>query len=153
MTRRASGQGTARHVAAFVDHNEKRMDAVKALDVRAANRHFPSAAHFAESLSERPDGRRAMEQLLLHPVMHVRLSAAEHVLKWNPSGAIARLGQLIHADLSAVTSPDERLDIRDRAKSALYSHFNIRSFNRNDLVEPLKAFGVDLPYTDHAAWR
>jgi len=35
----------------------------------------------------------------------------------------------------------------------LYKYFNMRSYDRNELIEPLRAYGVDLPYFDHEKWQ
>lgn len=137
----------------FVEQQEKRMAAIRNLDVPAANRHHMRAAVVAEALSSTPAGRAALEKLHGHPILHIRLSAAENAMKWAPDEVIPFLGNLLDADLSFIESPDERLDIRDRAKGMLYKHFDIRSWDRNDLIEPLRAYGVELSYRDRSKWQ
>jgi hypothetical protein len=74
-------------------------------------------------------------------------------MEWAPRKAIPVLGWLLDADLEAISSVDERLDIRINTKDLLYKYFDIRSSDRNDLIEPLKEYGVELSYRDHAKWR
>lgn len=139
----------------FIAQTQLRMAAVCRLDPAAANRHLAKAKAAAETLAATPEGRAEIEKLLAHPVVHIRLSAAEEMADWAPETAIPIFGRLLDADLIAmgVGSPDERLDIRDRAKSWLYRYFDVRSWNRNDLIEPLKAYGVELTYRDHSKWQ
>jgi hypothetical protein len=137
----------------FVDEENRRMDAVKRQDVPAANHHFAKGETAAQLLESNANGRRAMEELMHHPLLHIRLSAAEHVLSWDPTITIPFLGRLLDMELLEIVSVDEKLDIRTRAKDALYRFFGIESSNRNDLIEPLRAYGVELPWRDHARWQ
>ncbi len=35
----------------------------------------------------------------------------------------------------------------------LIRYFNIKTFDHNDLIAPLAAYGIDLPWRDHGAWQ
>jgi hypothetical protein len=137
----------------FFKYEELRMQAVRRLDVPAANRYLLRVSAASKALAATPDGRDELEKLLSHPTEYIRLSAAGTIMRWAPEKAIPIFGQLLVDHLSAITSVDERLDIRITAKDWLYRHFNIRSFDRNDLIEPLKAYGIDLPHRDHKVWQ
>jgi hypothetical protein len=67
------------------------------------------------------------------------------VCAWSPEKAIPVLGRLLVEDLGAESSAHERGDIRLGAKEMLYRHFGIDDFDRNRLIEPLRAYGIDLP--------
>ena len=152
MTRKTSDM-IDENLSLFLRHLRMRMEALNKLDIPASNRHFLKAEEKAALLIASNAGRQAVEKLLQHPTVHIRLSAAEHVINWAPQTVIPLLGQLLDADLSAIGSADERLDIRVRTKDALYAHFHIRSSDRNDLIEPLRAYGVHLPYRDYSKWQ
>ena len=63
------------------------------------------------------------------------------------------LGRLLVEQFELELSPQERVELRISAKEALYRHFGINDFDQNKLIEPLRAYGVDLPYRDHGAWQ
>lgn len=153
MIRKISDTTISEKVAAFLTYSVRQVEAVRIDDVPAANRHFLKAAAAAETLAASPEGRLALEKLLEHPTLYVQVGAAEYVRRWNPDRVIPFFGRLLDADLSSIASVDERLEIRIRAGDALYKHFGIRSWDRNDLIEPLKAYGVDLAYWDHSKWQ
>lgn len=146
MIRQTSDLSTEALCSAWVEQLELRMSAVRAIDVPKANRHHRKAAQLAKALASTLEGRAAIQRLLSHPKLHIQLSAAELMMGWNPDGVIPRLGKMLDQDLSDLDSPDERIDIRDRAKGQLYNHFNIRSSDRNDLIKPLAMYGVHLSY-------
>jgi hypothetical protein len=98
-------------------------------------------------------GKDALEALIYSPRPYVRLRAGQWVLKWNPRIAIPVLAQIMIEDFRQNLSVDERLELRASAKETLYGHFGIRSFDRNDLIKPLQAYGVALPYRDHDQWQ
>ena len=93
-----------------------------------------------------------IENLMRDADPYLRLRAAGSVMSWMPEAAIQVFGKLLVDDLSYL-SPDESLDIHHESKGWLYKHFNIRSFDQNDLIEPLKAYGVELPFQDHTKWQ
>jgi hypothetical protein len=138
---------------AFLDCEELRMQAVRRLDVPAANKYCLKAAAAAEALSKTAEGRAEIEKLLGHATLYVRVRAAEAVMDWAPDKAIPVFGSMLDADLSSIPSVDERLDIRVISGDWLYKYFDIRSSDRNDLIEPLKEYGVELSYRDHTRWQ
>lgn len=137
----------------FLDHVQRRLDAVRAADAPRANREHLKAAATASELRSTREGRTALEDLLSHFNANVRLSAAEQVIQWAPDAAVPVIGHLLADGLTHITSGDERLDIRVRAKDILYIHFGIRTFDRNDLIEPLRRYGIDLEFREHDRWR
>ncbi|TKT81273.1 hypothetical protein [Aquamicrobium sp. LC103] len=153
MARRISSLSTDELIAVYIDHLELRMEAVCNLYVGGANRHFLKAHRARDKLVATAEGRSALEGLLSHPTLHVRVSAAAAVMTWDAERVIPFLGGLLDADLSAIPSVDERLEIRITAMDLLYMHFDVRSSDRNDLIEPLRAYGVELSYRDHSLWQ
>jgi hypothetical protein len=109
----------------FVRHRELRMDAVRRLDVPAANRHFLAAAAAAESLARTVAGRSALERLLDHPTVHLRVAAGSYVIDWAPAEVVPLFGRLLDADLSSIESPAERSEIRLDAMEWLYKHLGV----------------------------
>lgn len=134
-------------------YQELYRQAVRRTDVPAANRHTQKVSAVASALAATPKEQEILESLLRHPTPYMRLRAAYRVLQWSPEMAIPVLGRLMFEDLGEDSSVDERIDIHTDAKEILYMHFNIRSFDRNDLIGPLKAYGVDLPYRDYSEWQ
>ncbi|GLS32970.1 hypothetical protein GCM10007937_46800 [Mesorhizobium albiziae] len=70
--------------------------------------------------------------------------AAGQVMAWAPDKAIPVLGKLVVEWLRK----DPRkgyVAVRTEAKARLYDHFGIKDFDQNKLIEPLKAFGINLP--------
>ncbi|WP_011580268.1 MULTISPECIES: hypothetical protein [Chelativorans] len=154
MTRQNFSISVSDLLERFHKHQELYRLAVRRQDVPTANRHILKASEYLNALAAlNPAGRETIETLLTHPDAYLRLRAAGSVLSWSPEKAIPVLGRLLFEDLGPTRSPDERLDIRTEAKGWLYKHFGIRSFDRNDLIEPLRAYGVELPYRDHAKWQ
>lgn len=134
-----------------INQNMHRL-AVRRDDIRAVNRHIERVWGVLDALAETAEGRSGLERLLAHPDAYTRLRAAEAVMAWAPEAAIPVLGRLLFEDLGPESSAAERIDIRTAAKDTLYDHFDITSWDRNDLIEPLKAYGVDLPYRDRSKW-
>ena len=137
----------------FVKYRQLRMAAVRRLDIRAANRHVFLASAAAADLVATPQGRSAVEGLLSHPDIHLRVDAGMLIIDWAPEKVVPLFGQLLDADLSAIGSREERLEIKLDAAEWLYRHFGIRNGDRNALIEPLKAYGVALAYRDPAKWQ
>jgi hypothetical protein len=67
MNRRISDISTKRLLAEFLKHEELRMQAVRELDVPAANRHQLKASALSEALAASSEGRAELEKLLSHP--------------------------------------------------------------------------------------
>jgi len=97
-------------------------------------------------------GRDVLENLLSHETPQVRMWAAGQVIKWDPDKAIPILGHLIVDKLPDETAPMERVTIRMGASSYLEKHFGIRTYDRNELIEPLRAYGIDVPRRPEQPW-
>lgn len=131
-----------------------RMEAVCRLDVPAANIQILAIARILNRLRSTAAGRSAVEDLLLHPAWRVKISAAEAASPWAARSAVPVLGQALIENLrDAIASPDERLDIRIRAGDSVYKYFEIEGRDRNLLIAPLRAYGIDLPWYDHSKWQ
>ena len=147
-----SDEATETCLAQFVEYRIERMVAWKKLDVAAVNRATSKAAMVAKQLISMPVGRQALELLLVHPTLHLRVDAAMWVIDWAPEKVIPIFGRLLDDKMQEIESPDERLDIRLNALDWLYGYFNIRTSDRNDLIEPLRAYGVELARKDRSRW-
>lgn len=145
MSPTVSDQPTDTLVARYVQLEELRRLAIRRDDIPAANRHYDRTVPILRELvSRNPDGRRAIEALLAHPSPFVRLGAACKVLIWAPAMALPVLARLALNPGSGF-SAEERGSVALSAEGMLYKHFGIRNFDSNDLIEPLRAFGVDWP--------
>lgn len=122
-------------------------------DVPAFNRHVKKLMAIGSTLAALPEGRARLEQLLADRRPFVRLRAAQEVRYWAPELAVPVLGMLVVDDFKAELSPGERLELHSSAKDSLYIHFNVTSFDHNDLIAPLAAYGVALPWRDHPVWQ
>jgi hypothetical protein len=153
MTRAISNPSVAELARLFVDHAEFQREASKAdKDVPAFNRHVLKMSAAAKALEITPEGRRALEVLISDSRPFVRVRAAGAVLRWAPHRAIPVLGGLLVEELSEM-SPGERLELRISAADSLFIHFNIMTFDHNELIAPLETYGVNLPWRDHSAWQ
>lgn len=137
----------------FLKYQERQQMAIRAENIPAANRHLLKVMHYADALTETSRGKDVLEELTKSSLPFVRLRAAQYARKWAPDLAIPVLGRLVTEQFEPALSVDERLELRVSAKESLYIFFNIRSFDQNNLIEPLKAYGVELPYQDHSKWR
>lgn len=153
MTRISSDMPVDALLGLLFKYRELHRQAVRRIDVPAGNRHILKVIKAGDALASTSPGRDALEKLLAHPMAYMRLRAAQSVMEWDSKIAIPVLGRLLFEDLGEESSADERIDIRTEAKETLFLHFGINSWNRNDLIEPLKAYGVDLPYRDYDKWR
>jgi len=153
MTRINSDMPVDALLGLLFKYQELHRQAVRRIDVPASNRHVLKIIEAGNALASTSPGRDALEKLLTHPMAYMRLRAAQRVLEWDSKMAIPVLGRLLFENLGEESTVDERIDIRTSAKDSLFMHFGIRSWNRNDLIEPLKTYGVDLPYRDYDKWR
>lgn len=144
MIPQASEDGIRRLVRSFLRHQERHIEAVRRLDTPAANRTFLNRVATSDQLVASEEGRWELERLLAHPALHVRITAAALVLDWAPEKAIPILGGVLDADLSDIPSVQERIDITASARHMLYVYFGIRSWDRNDLIDPLRKYGIEL---------
>lgn len=153
MTRKTSDLPVEVLRERFVRYQERQQLAIRAEDVPTANRYMLKIMQYADALTETPMGKDVLEELVRSPLPFIRLRAAQRVRAWDPRIAIPVLGQLLIEKFGPDLSVDERLELRINAKDSLRSFFGIRGFDVNDLIEPLRAYGVDLPYTDHSRWQ
>jgi hypothetical protein len=105
-----------------------------------------------DALADSEAGRSALEALLDHSNAMLRLRAAHWCLKWAVEKTVPVVGRLLIEDLGAESGALERVMIRTSACDKLYLFFGIRSWRQNDLIAPLRAHGVDLPYEEEEIW-
>jgi hypothetical protein len=136
----------------FLAAEERYEAAVRTDDIPEANRQMTKIITYGGRLAASgAEGRDVLDAMLQDASPYLRLRSAKRVLAWAPHRAIPVLGRLLFEDLGD-RSPAERIDIRVSAKDCLYLHFGIRSASRNDLIAPLRAYGVELPYRDETKW-
>lgn len=147
MTRTAfETEKIQRMVAENIAHEENRRAAVRRNDIPSANRWFgKSRAVLKDLAGHGPEGRQAVERLLLHPSSFVRLGAAATVHEWAQDLAIPVLADLYLVEREQDASPSERGEVSISAKGLLYRIFGITSYDPDDLIEPLKAYGIAWP--------
>lgn len=152
MTLPISEESVEELLGLFLKYENLRLRAVRALDVPAVNRNVLRSAAVIDELSRLPAGRSEMEKLLDDPSTYLRVRTAGAVMRWAPEKAIPVFAGMLDADMSDIASPDERLDIRTISEDWLFRHFRIRSADRNDLIEPLRAYGIELARQDRSRW-
>jgi hypothetical protein len=140
-------------VRGFERYQELQQSAIREEDIPAANRHFTKMKAHADALARTLAGRAALEGLLASLSPFIRLRAAHRVLTWAPEKAIPVLGHLLIDEIEPPLTPQERVELKLSAKETLYGHFGIGDADQNKLIEPLRAYGVDLPYRDYSAWQ
>lgn len=140
-------------VQRFLKYQEHQQMAIRAENIPAANRHAMKVKQYADALAATSRGRDVLKELTRSPLPFVRHRAAQWALDWDPAIAVPVLGRHLIEDFGSDLSIDERLELRFSAKLGLHHFFGIRSYDHNDLIEPLKAYGVDLPYRDHSLWQ
>jgi len=146
MKSAVSESSVAKLVEILIRNQQKQALAIRRDDTPTANRYMRKVNQAREMLAQKgSEGRSALEELMRHPMPQVRLDGAISIMQWAPELAIPILGRLIvdtgYEDMSA----GERIEIRHDAKLCLYDHFGIRNFDQDKLIEPLKAYGIDLP--------
>jgi hypothetical protein len=146
MTHRGSEDVVSSLVREYFEHQELQRVAIRRDRTPTANRQYARVRTILDRLMAiEPEGRLAIEALMVHPMAYARLIGAMKVYAWDPHKAIPVLGRLLVEDLGAESSAHERGDIRLTARGMLYRHFGIDDFDRNRLIEPLRAYGIDLP--------
>ncbi|MBO6725700.1 MAG: hypothetical protein JJ911_08585 [Rhizobiaceae bacterium] len=138
-------------VGRFVKAQMKNQYAVREQNIPVANRQVDITMRTAEILIKSAKGRLALETLMSHSEPFVRLRAAQYVRRWAPDLAIPVLGRMLLDEYEDI-SVEESLEMIIGAKDSLYLHFGIRSFDWNDLIEPLKPYGIELPFWDRSKW-
>jgi hypothetical protein len=130
----------------FVRRLKRQIDADRAQDIPAYNRLHKKVLEALTAIENAGSpGRDALERLMEHDIPQVRLWAAGRVIDWDPDRAIPVLARLIVEILPTESAPVERMSIRGTASSHLEKFFGITNFDRNELIAPLKAYGVNLP--------
>jgi len=153
MTSARSGRTLEQWSEEFVGSLKKQAEADRADNVFAYNRlHKKVVEALKAILNAGPRGRDVLENLLSHETPQVRMWAAGQVIKWDPDKAIPILGHLMVDKLPDETAPMERVTIRMGASSYLEKHFGIRTYDRNELIEPLRAYGIDVPRRPEQPW-
>jgi hypothetical protein len=145
MTRKISDLPVEDLIERFVKSQVRNQDAVREQNIPAANRQVDITMQAAEVLMNSTEGRHALERLMSHGEPFVRLRAAQFVRRWAPDLAIPVLGRMLVDDYEDI-SVDEGLEMIIGAKDSLFAQFGIRSFDWNDLIDPLKAYGINLPF-------
>ncbi|YBV98075.1 DUF2019 domain-containing protein [Phyllobacteriaceae bacterium JZ32] len=146
MTRIRSDLPAAELMMLLEKYTDLRRAALLADDVPRANRYSDKVHAALNALTDRgEEGRRAFEELLTHPLPHMRLYAAGKVIKWKPDAAVPVLGRLLIEKFDDGTARLAAVDVRVSADNRLMEFFDIKSLNPNDLIEPIKAYGIDLP--------
>ncbi|TKT81274.1 hypothetical protein [Aquamicrobium sp. LC103] len=141
----ANSEPTAKALEKFLVHQEKYQAAVRRQHVPTANREILKVGAALGQLTATPEGRDILENMLRNPSAYLRLRAAGKVLAWAPDRALPVLGKLLVESLGEETSVDERIGIRVEAEGWLFQHFGIRNFDPDRLIEPMRAYGVELP--------
>lgn len=147
MTSIDSEWPVTRLVKILIDNQEKQALAVRRDNTPAANRYMKKVNQARNALAAKgSSGRAALEALMGHPMPQVRLDGAVSVMQWAPDLAIPVLGRLIaetkyENDMSA----GERIEVKHEATLSLFDHFGTRFYDRDELIEPLKAYGIDIP--------
>lgn len=139
-------------VGALMKHQALEITACEREDVAAANRQTDKLSAVLDQLAGTPAGRFALEALLTHEVPEVRLRAAGAAMAWAPEKAIPVLGSLV-ADWRPKDPRRGYVAVRTEAKGWLYDYFGVTDFDQNKLIEPLRAYGINLPYQDYSAWQ
>ncbi|MEO3998597.1 hypothetical protein [Mesorhizobium sp. CAU 1732] len=137
----------------FLKYLEIHQLAIRDVDIPKANRNLLKVIRYGDALARTPMGKDVLEDLIGNPLPFVRLRAAQYVRKWTPERAIPVLGKLLIEEFPPDMSPDERVELRISAKYALYGFFGVKSWDPNDLIEPLRSYGIELPYRDHSQWQ
>lgn len=136
----------ARTVALLIANQEKQALAVRRDDTPAANRYMKKVNQARNALAAKGnEGQATLEELMQHPMPQVRLDGAVSVMQWAPHLAIPVLGNLIVESKGEGMSVSERVEIAHEATLSLFDYFGTRLYDRDELIEPLKAYGIDLP--------
>lgn len=147
-----SETSTDKLVGALMKHQALEIEACEREDIAAANRQVDKLSAVLDQLARTAVGRQALEKLMSHEMPEVRLRAAGAVMAWAPDMAIPVLGRLV-ADWKPKDPHRGYVAVRTEAKGWLYDHFGVTDFDQNKLIDPLRAYGIDLPYRDYSAWQ
>lgn len=90
-------------------------------------------------------GRRAIEDMLTHDEPMIRFRAATRVLAWNPHLAVPVLGRLLTEEFPPEARGFRQFSVVAEVSLFLHKHFDVRFYDGSELVEPLRAYGYELP--------
>jgi hypothetical protein len=139
-------------VGMLVKHQALEIAACEREDIVGANRHVDKLSAILDQLARTVAGRQALEGLMSHEMPEIRLRAAGAAMAWAPEMAIPVLGRLV-ADWQPKDPRRGYVAVRTEAKGWLYDYFGITDFDQNKLIEPLRAYGIDLPFRDQSGWQ
>lgn len=145
MTRTISDMPVEELVAAFIEQAEFQRLAIRDQKIPKANRHMDKVVQIRNALDETPEGRQALLKLVNNEARYVQLRAARPVIDWAPDIAVPVLGRLLIEDFGDKLTDSEGIELRISAKEILFNHFGIENFDRNELIEPLRAYGIEIP--------
>jgi hypothetical protein len=128
----------------LVRHQELEIAAREREDTRAGNQQVRHIGAALDALEASAAGRAALERLMGHDLPEVRMRAARRVMRWSPNPAIPVLGQLA-AHWRPKDPRKGNVGVGFYAGLELYRHFGVTDFDSNKLVEPLRAYGIDMP--------
>lgn len=98
-------------------------------------------------------GRRALESLLDHEIAQVRLAAGQRVLRWDPAKAAPVLLRLMTNESLQGIHGYERISVSHSANMMLHLHFDVPVYDGTELIEPMRAYGIELSPEQVQAWR
>lgn len=145
MTRAISDLPVAKLAEDFLKFQELQRQAIARDDVPAANRYFDKLKPIGDALAASDEGREKLVQFLGDSRPYLRLKAAKWVEKWAPELAVPVFGRLLVEKFDDDVTVDERIEMRYSSRISLYLHFGIKNFDRNELIEPLRAYGIEIP--------
>ena len=143
MNTRATEYSLDDLISQFVDYTRREIAAWEADSTPAVNRNVRQIGQRLDLLKSTTEGRIALEDLIYHELPEVRLRAARVVLAWAPDKAIPVLGRLV-AEWKPANPKKGYIPVAFDAGVSLYEHWGIRSYNRDDLIEPLARYGIEL---------
>lgn len=151
MTSRNTDRSVEALVETLLRYQRLQIEAFERDDIRTGNRHFDKLSAALEQLANTPPGRDALERLMQHEMPEVCVRAAGMVIGWAPDIAIPVLGRLM-VDWRPKDTRKGYFSVGGSAKMRLYRHFGIRTYHRNDLIEPLRRYGIELRRLPDEIW-
>ncbi len=137
----------------LIELSDKYRKAYRKGPISIANRHAGRIYQVLQLfLAKGESGRTVLENLLNHPIAQVRLYSAGTMLRLDlaPKLAIPVLAHLLIDEVIPDTEPFERVALRSSANDVLMRHFGIESGISEELLEPLREYGIELPYRHRA---
>lgn len=147
MSTRAINPSLNELVNQLVDYTRREIDSAAAENTPAVNRNAVQVGKRLDVLKSTPAGRAELESLMGHPMAEIRLRAANAVMSWAPQEAIPVLGTLVR-DWHPANPRKGYIPVAFDASVSLFRHFNLYSYDEDDLVEPLRRYGIELHRKD-----